>query len=404
MVPQRVCTSQTLMKTSSEISFPWAEEVLHRIWKEQLISLPERGLLTECGKPVSVLSPGRLNPTDGPDFSEARLLIDGLRWFGSVEIHTRSRHWKQHAHHTDPGYNRVILHVVAEKHPEPVYCSDQSSPYTLNLLNYLHPELYHFLRENKSGNRQLPCSGLLNNTSGDAFRKQILKAHREYFDIKIQDMLQYFDPRINHMKAWQHALVLSLFNGLGIPHNREAMTRAGRYFLDLPDSLKMDTAAADIVPHLNNQPQPLPWKLKGSRPAHHPANRLPEAIKLSQCILRQPAGYFSGLDALQSWHCLLRESGIRPTDHYQRLYGIVFLPAVYLLGTLSGSEILQEKVFNLWIQLESPVPKPVYSRFKMFEGSRGIAAEKLGAVHQLRSYCRKERCFKCFVLKSAIRS
>lgn len=392
------------MKKTSEITFPWSEEILQWIWKEQLISLPESGLRTECGKLLSVLSPGELNNSDGPDFTGACLLLDGIQWFGSVEIHTRSRNWQQHGHQTDPGYNQVILHVVAESRPEAVYRSDHSSPFTLNLLNCLPPDLHHFMRAKKSGSGQLPCAGLLNERSGEAFRKQIIKAHREYFDIKLQDLMQFFDPRIKPMTAWKHALILSLFNGLGIPHNRESMTRAGQLFLSLNENLRKNSSVSEITELIKDEQPPLQWKLKGSRPAHHPANRIPEAIKLSKTILDHPAGRFSGLLALQSWNCLLKQSGIRPTGHYNRLYGLVFLPAVYLLGTLSGSEILQEKVFNLWIQLESPVPKPVYSRFKMFEGSRGIAAEKLGAVHQLRSYCRKERCFKCFVLKSAIRS
>ena len=33
---------------------------------------------------------------------------------GNVEIHTKSSHFDIHGHNTDPAFNNVILHVVAE--------------------------------------------------------------------------------------------------------------------------------------------------------------------------------------------------------------------------------------------------------------------------------------------------
>ena len=47
-------------------------------------------------------------------FSMPGSLLPEPLWAGNVEIHTRSSHFDNHGHHTDPAFNNVILHVVAE--------------------------------------------------------------------------------------------------------------------------------------------------------------------------------------------------------------------------------------------------------------------------------------------------
>ncbi len=48
----------------------------------------------------------------GPDFRDALIAIGRRRQRGDVEVDVRSRHWRAHGHHRDPGFNNVILHVV----------------------------------------------------------------------------------------------------------------------------------------------------------------------------------------------------------------------------------------------------------------------------------------------------
>lgn len=78
----------------------------HRLWPA------DRPLTTTDGRPVRIIHPGRLNTDAGPDFFNARILIDGRQWAGDVEIHVRASDWYRHSHHTDPAYSSVILHVV----------------------------------------------------------------------------------------------------------------------------------------------------------------------------------------------------------------------------------------------------------------------------------------------------
>lgn len=69
-------------------------------------------LLTAAGEPVEVLHPGQSRGGGGPDFRDAVLRLGKALVRGDVEVHLTSQGWRQHRHHHDPGYNRVVLHPV----------------------------------------------------------------------------------------------------------------------------------------------------------------------------------------------------------------------------------------------------------------------------------------------------
>ncbi len=88
------------------------EEFLHYLWKYSLYD--EESLIDNNRNKIIVIQPGEYNRDAGPDFFNSRICIDGTEWAGNVEIHTRSSHFDNHGHNTDPAFNNVILHVVAE--------------------------------------------------------------------------------------------------------------------------------------------------------------------------------------------------------------------------------------------------------------------------------------------------
>ena len=88
------------------------EEFLHFLWKYGLFD--KEKLLDSDGNLITVIHPGEYNRDAGPDFFNARISVDGTIWAGNVEIHIRSSHFNAHGHQTDPVYDNVILHIVAE--------------------------------------------------------------------------------------------------------------------------------------------------------------------------------------------------------------------------------------------------------------------------------------------------
>ena len=88
------------------------EQLLHYVWKHKIFPLKE--LKTTTGQQVEVIDTGLANTDAGPDFFNAKLKLDGVLWIGNIEIHERSSDWFKHGHHTDAGYNSVILHIASE--------------------------------------------------------------------------------------------------------------------------------------------------------------------------------------------------------------------------------------------------------------------------------------------------
>jgi hypothetical protein len=107
------------------------EAALHRIWETH--SVLATHLCTHDGLRVTVLRPGTPNPDSGPDFLHAVIRIGETTFCGDVEIHTTPAQWHLHRHHTDPRYNRVILHVVGSG-PGGTPCARTAAGRTLPLL------------------------------------------------------------------------------------------------------------------------------------------------------------------------------------------------------------------------------------------------------------------------------
>ena len=86
------------------------EQLMQYVWQHRL--WPQTHLHTVDGLPVQIIDPGRLNTDSGPDFFNAKIVIDGHMWAGDVEIHVRASDWHRHGHDNDPAYDSVILHIV----------------------------------------------------------------------------------------------------------------------------------------------------------------------------------------------------------------------------------------------------------------------------------------------------
>jgi len=115
------------------------EKVIRCIWNDQLFKpVP---LLTVTGETIEIESPGFWNfGSSGPDFSSARIRINGKLLNGDVELHVHSVDWDRHQHGKNPDYDNVILHVFMWKSKETDKKSNrkENKPvYELELKNYL---------------------------------------------------------------------------------------------------------------------------------------------------------------------------------------------------------------------------------------------------------------------------
>ena len=95
------------------------ERALAQYWRDHGASLPP--LQCDDGSRLRVVYPGRASSAAGPDFRDAVLQREsGEVVRGDVELHLRRRGWEAHGHHTDSGYNGVVLHVVLHGGDTPI--------------------------------------------------------------------------------------------------------------------------------------------------------------------------------------------------------------------------------------------------------------------------------------------
>lgn len=113
------------------------EDFLHYIWQHKKFNTLQ--LATTQNESLIIESVGTHNQNTGPDFFNAKLIIEEQLWAGNVEIHVNASDWYVHNHENDVNYDNVILHVVWE-HDTDIYRKDQTVIPTLELKQYISKE------------------------------------------------------------------------------------------------------------------------------------------------------------------------------------------------------------------------------------------------------------------------
>ncbi|MDZ7758378.1 DUF2851 family protein [Rhodohalobacter sp.] len=197
------------------------ESLLQWIWENLEFDVDH--LRTQDGHSLQILDPGRKNSGAGPDFLNACISVNGLKLYGSVEIHNHEKEWFEHSHQTNPDFNSVILHVVLEGNSGRAVTSDGHKPALFNVSSKLNKALYKLLNIKEKG--ALPCAGSVTHIHQRAFEIQIERAHKEYFNYKVDELMAGYDPGLPPSTAWRKAFLLQLYSALGIPANRISMGR-----------------------------------------------------------------------------------------------------------------------------------------------------------------------------------
>jgi hypothetical protein len=87
------------------------ERILQR-YVHKSLSDPAVIRKTVSGRRLQILSPGRINHNEGPDFLEIAIMLDGAIVVGDAEFHKKSSDWISHNHQLDKRYDNVMLHIV----------------------------------------------------------------------------------------------------------------------------------------------------------------------------------------------------------------------------------------------------------------------------------------------------
>lgn len=149
------------------------EELLQFIWLHQYFNKTE--LVTEQLQQLQIVQPGILNKNQGPDFINAAIIVDGIKLYGSIELHVKTSLWQKHKHSTDDNYKNVILHVVW-KNDVAIHTLNPALP-VLVLENIVAKVLLQKYQQLMDADKRLPCSNylpVLHELSWVAFKEKLL--------------------------------------------------------------------------------------------------------------------------------------------------------------------------------------------------------------------------------------
>ena len=196
------------------------EQLLHYVWKYRLYGAAS--LQTTEGVALSVIDPGIANRDAGPDFFNAKIVVDGTLWAGSVEIHDRASDWLRHHHDQDKAYDGVILHVVGVADMPIARTNGEPIPMLVLPVPSAVREQIDWLLS-----KELPISCLPRIQEIDSVHitgwMDVLLCER--LERKATDLLQWLDQ---YQGDWNEVFYISLTRSLGFGVNNDAFERLAR--------------------------------------------------------------------------------------------------------------------------------------------------------------------------------
>lgn len=184
------------------------EDFLHYIWQYRLLNT--RNLYCNQGQELRIVHPGSLNPNAGPDFSLAKLQIDGQLWVGNVEIHVKSSDWLLHRHDNDPAYDSVILHAVYE-HDQVVTRTDGSLMPVLVLKGLLPEAMLENYLQLIANRNFFPCIRQIGQVDELVFKQVVKQMVAQRLTEKCAGIAKKMELNKNHWNETFYYLLLRNF-------------------------------------------------------------------------------------------------------------------------------------------------------------------------------------------------
>lgn len=214
------------------------EEALYYVWQNGIFN-PEE-LKTTSGESITVIKKGKRNSGEGPDFLEVEILINGLRMFGSMEIHVHSSDWLRHRHHENSLYDSVILHIVYFADGNEINRTDGVLIPELEISGYIKEKFINIYEKLHQANSGIPCKAVIQNLTADKSKDKeyaIDQISRQFFMKRIERKASELSD-IFHRNAgnWHETLWQSLAGAFGGTTNKqpfEELARRLSYFIIL---------------------------------------------------------------------------------------------------------------------------------------------------------------------------
>ncbi|MBO5052910.1 MAG: DUF2851 family protein [Muribaculaceae bacterium] len=410
------------------------EMLMQYVWNSRLLINP---MIGTDGQSIEVIDPGIRNMSSGPDFFNAKVIIDGIKWVGNIEMHVRASDWHRHGHDGDPAYNNVILHVVAD--PDTTITLPDGREIPQVVMSDFYRYKRRFENALNTPGHQLACGSrlpLLNSLQRtewiDCLGIERLQARSTYIIKSIKDSGGDLD----------FVAYVMLARALGFGINADAMEMTARSinprFLMLQSDSSLQVEAMligqsgllsstpvdfyhsrliDEYQFLSNKYQLSPlspgmWKTGGLRPANAPMRRLAllaefmrhgivSSSRLTSIESADEARQLFDLTPGSYWHTHTSpgHTTTRSTCHLSSssinlLVINVIVPLLYAHGEYLDRPALAERAINMLYDLPAEVNMPVQC-FGECSIKADNAFTSQALLHLYREYCTRRRCLSC---------
>lgn len=411
------------------------EQFLHYIWKYQKFDHAKLRLTN--GDNLLVFFPGNHNQDSGPDFEEASIKINNIKWAGQVEIHINSSDWFHHNHQNDTAYDNVILHVVWS-HDKEVKINDESVP-TLELKEIINPLLIKKYKNHIHANDEILCSSQLSKVSLLTLKGMLDRVLVERLEEKAARVLEELKSTNND---WEETTYRTLARNFGFSTNKDAFDRLTKllpfsklkktlqneqqteallfgqagFLADAKDEyqgkLKSEFEYLKIKFQLSDPMIKAQWKFGKLRPANFPTVRL---AQLASLLSHQPQ-LFSNLTQTESITELKKKLQTPMGAYWQDQYdfGKARKHKSKAIGTSSFENILintvapllaaysrylgEQKYMDKAIELLESLPTESNRITKKWDDpalAPKSAFDSQALIQLFKNYCQKRRCLQC---------
>lgn len=416
------------------------ERLLQFIWQHRYFN--RHTLTTFSGLPLQIIFQGEFNTNQGPDFLQARIVIDDIQLAGSVELHLKTSDWKNHGHDNDIHYKNVILHVVWEHD-----LAQDTGDHLLELKGRVPNSLLQRYTEWMNEKEQIPCQNQLKKVPlitwlnwKERMAAERLLQKKE----KIQQLLQ------NSNQHWEESFWQLLARNFGNPVNADAFEHIAQSIpvtvlakhknqihqleaMLLGQAGFLNEKFTDAYPVLLQKEYRFLQKKYQLKPINHllqflrmrPSNF--PTIRLAQLamLIHQSSHLFSKLIEAPELNEIKNLFTVTANDYWHTHYtfaetsaykkkqlGRVMIenilintaiPMLFVYGVEHKNEQLRQKAFN-WLQ---QMPKERNTVTRLWEQA-GVehknAMDSQALLYLKKEYCNHRKCLSCAIGNSILKN
>jgi hypothetical protein len=364
------------------------------LWRHQHPLVKE--LRTTAGHPIQVHFPGTWNTGPGPDFLNAKVEWNGMKWAGHIEFHMKAKDWYSHGHHLDAQYNQVVLHIVLEGTP-----IRNAGIETVFLPKSEIEMLYKQWSNWRSEVRDLPCAPYHNQIREVLWFNWMTRMGVERLE---QRCSEYQIMTIDGEFKWSSILFQKWFRSFG----------KGNWG-DVLEQTASELNAVEFL-HLEFDSQKaILFEVFGysnllSKEMRHWARRyvlLRKMTSQSHLKMKRKFGRAFNHDLLRFlislkhfWNVLNNIRDFPALKLEKEVPAFVYINAIAPIQFFIGWKADNEEQMNAAIELLEKLPQEENARVKLFEKNGQFiknAFQSQAAIHLFSVYCSRNQCLNCSI-------